>query len=776
MQVGKNSVKDMFDGRGIEQIIVPELQRDYVWGDDNVTALLEGIWDGFKKSQQVKCQATLEHESTVKPVPGDVTEEFLAFYRRNMLATNIGFIYAYCDEEFAGKYFLIDGQQRLTTIFILLLAIAAQAKKGDTEVGFTQRYFPGDRLKLDYKVREASHDFMQEFVKYLLDGGDAGAVREQAWYFREYKYDQTIESTIKAYATITEWFNRHDGDLQKFGSYIEDCVQFWYFDTNLSEQGEQLYISLNSRGESTQSHENLKAMLLKDQDKKDDWGKTWEEWQDFFWKNRGDNPNADVGFGQFLQCAAVIELILQNGLISNTHPEDTHPEDTHLEAADKMKLEDFYGGGKKISCVNGLQWQPPSLEQIKEYFEALGVIKKHLDGTAPDDHSPAFKENPVKPWLGAGQITNEKKMQLFPLLAYVKTCRGKTGYDAQLENDKECRSRIVGVARFFYNIARSKGSPANIRDGVKLAFALANVESNDACYPDIVSVITEKSKPTLAEQFKGIVTPEEQAKINLYKAPPVGVARSELEKMFWAAEDHPVNGGCIQHLLDIGQDGWNVSEPSPDKFNLEVFGKFNSAFNSLFSENGKAKDMKMASVLFCYGMIGSKVPPGYYSSFNCADWRKSVHIEEFATFLKEFEPKSRDDNALINFFREKQRDFLKNQCIEKIWDLEKDCDRLFVYATLADRLGINMWEKGDRVAVEKESPTDAGWRWNRVQRRYYRLKSDFRGPYDNLSALIKEKLTFSNGDDPSCIQQAAEKVLNDIRQEGAHSDGPAAGR
>jgi uncharacterized protein with ParB-like and HNH nuclease domain len=38
-------------------------------------------------------------------------------------STKIGFIYAYHDPNYPGKFFLIDGQQRITTLYLLLIAL-----------------------------------------------------------------------------------------------------------------------------------------------------------------------------------------------------------------------------------------------------------------------------------------------------------------------------------------------------------------------------------------------------------------------------------------------------------------------------------------------------------------------------------------------------------------------------------------------------------------------------------------------------------------------------
>jgi len=40
MKAGKYTIKELLVNREVEQIIIPEIQRDYVWGSEQVTALL----------------------------------------------------------------------------------------------------------------------------------------------------------------------------------------------------------------------------------------------------------------------------------------------------------------------------------------------------------------------------------------------------------------------------------------------------------------------------------------------------------------------------------------------------------------------------------------------------------------------------------------------------------------------------------------------------------------------------------------------------------------
>ena len=222
----------------------------------------------------------------------------------------IGFIYAYHDNEYAGKFFLIDGQQRITTLYLLLFALYNKIGKRDI---FDEFYFKKNNLKLDYKVREASHDFLQDFIGYK----GANIENSSRYYKKEYEKDTTIINLLRNYNKITEFIESKTIDIS-FIDYVENFIEFNYFDTNISEQGEQLYLYVNSRGEHLSHQEKIRAELIKKEktpsDKKKA-GELWEDWQNYFWINRQkteqNDTNADIGFEEFLKWASIIHIFTQ---------------------------------------------------------------------------------------------------------------------------------------------------------------------------------------------------------------------------------------------------------------------------------------------------------------------------------------------------------------------------------------------------------------------------------------------------------------------------------
>lgn len=225
--------------------VVPEIQREYVWG--------------AAKNKRVLSQFLKDIDNKLEQ--GDA---------------NIGFLYSY---ESGTEHYLIDGQQRYTTILLLCHYLAA-SNKDDTHSQFVSR------LKLDNNVQAFAYRVRsntESFLKNLLKSGvtDYKCVSDQIWYKSEYDNDPTIQSML--------------GALEVFGNVVKNCknisldnvlnhIFFWYFDVQMTSQGEELYITMNSRGEKLTDSEQIKPRLLgKTGNQKEYYGKEWDNWEEFFY-------------------------------------------------------------------------------------------------------------------------------------------------------------------------------------------------------------------------------------------------------------------------------------------------------------------------------------------------------------------------------------------------------------------------------------------------------------------------------------------------------------
>jgi hypothetical protein len=302
------SLVEIFYGK--KQIIIPDLQRDYCWGSVNGLAenFTQSLIDLFEKGNGAIRQCSL------------------------------GLIYAY--ENPTGFVNIADGQQRLTTIY-LLLCVLYRRLAGDErkEISSFLAVDEEEIIKeprLRYEVRESTLYFMKDFLNEVLSDNKVKfkELMKVNWFRDEYRHDPSIKSMVEAVKKIDEkldittgieWrnfarfilghapesFDRriladpgHDNTSlsRLFAGHAGIC--FVYFDVRNREFGEQMYVIINTRGAPMEPNEHIKPLLLSklDKDDQNDWTEKWEAWQDFYWQKRLVNEDsADEGFNVFLK-------------------------------------------------------------------------------------------------------------------------------------------------------------------------------------------------------------------------------------------------------------------------------------------------------------------------------------------------------------------------------------------------------------------------------------------------------------------------------------------
>ncbi|MDB5022872.1 MAG: hypothetical protein JWP78_627 [Mucilaginibacter sp.] len=653
MKTGKYNIRDLFNNRYIEQIIVPEIQRDYVWGEEQVNGLLNSIVTDFGNynDSELDLPETIDEE---------LRAEFFEFHRSRAFASNIGFIYAYTDHEYAGKYFLIDGQQRVTTIYLVILALM---HRNGLQKEFREFYQNENRLKLDYRVREAAHGFIEQFVKAILKG--TKDVTDEVWFHRDYLHDQTIGSVIENYSVIEAFFDDFELDETVLLEYIQEHVEFWYFDTNISEQGEELYIYMNARGEQMQSNENLKADLLGALPAalKNESGVLWENWQDLFWRNRRGNENADKGFNEFLKCIAGLDNYL-NGIKEFYKPEEFN---------DKEK-----GGEKNISYPH--LKAALSFPRIKKYIRALEYILKHKETFGEKYAYSGWLDKCIEliwnilnsqtinwfaDYMDSGRSLERNRMVfLWSVLHYIASLKTK--------NEDE----IFRVIRFYYIRYHNNNRSVNgIRDKVKEI-------TTDGIWG--LNTLDEDS-----DDSSGNSLTEEQQKHQWLKSIPEEEVR-DYEALIWEIEDHP-------HNID-GRDLSNVNSSHLVNYNgkpaMKRLKNIRTRFYELFPiKTNKTNLEKLQTLLIFYGKFWEVQSPDYYQNLCFNSWRRIV---------RDFDGDKKAFKTFFKLWLNEPGKSLDDWLSEVIDDDTKALGDMDLHEQLkwyAFRLKITMWERGGNIAL-----------------------------------------------------------------------------
>ncbi|MFA6789929.1 MAG: DUF262 domain-containing protein, partial [Arcobacteraceae bacterium] len=205
---------------------IPIIQRDYAQGRKDK----EEIRDNF-------LNALFQSINTQTPIKLD-------------------FIYGSVQSETSQP---LDGQQRLTTLFLLHWYAAVkeeQLSKMNTDI----------LKKFTYETRISSEEFCTTLVSnsFMIDKAMiiSDEIINSAWFFLSWKKDPTIDAMLRTIDDIHKYFFEVDGLWDKLTD--EDClVSFYHIELENIGLTDDLYIKMNARGKLLSHFENFKASFQK---------------------------------------------------------------------------------------------------------------------------------------------------------------------------------------------------------------------------------------------------------------------------------------------------------------------------------------------------------------------------------------------------------------------------------------------------------------------------------------------------------------------------------
>lgn len=190
-----------FDTKSILEIegkfFVPDYQRGYRWGEDVVKQLLDDI----KKNGEINNQIYY-----LQPIVVKARKE--------------------------GDYELIDGQQRLTTLYLILKYLSKYLP--DIKIGY----------EIHYETRESTHDYLQNI--------DPEKSEENIDFF----------FVNQAYNTIKNWFNEDTEKCEDFLEQIKKYVKIIWYEPEEEISGEELFTRLNIGRIPLTNSELIRALFL----------------------------------------------------------------------------------------------------------------------------------------------------------------------------------------------------------------------------------------------------------------------------------------------------------------------------------------------------------------------------------------------------------------------------------------------------------------------------------------------------------------------------------
>ncbi|MFH6993691.1 DUF262 domain-containing protein [Flavobacterium sp. FlaQc-48] len=286
------------------KIEIPIIQRDYAQGRHDEKT--KKIRNGFLSS----IITTLEKENS-----------FL----------ELDFVYGNVENNILQP---LDGQQRLTTLFLLHWFLAFKTNNVQENID--------NFLKFTYETRISSREFCNELTKNWSDLGEGEILSEKIadskWFFLSWKKDPTIKAMLTMLDAIEEKLkDKTISELFLFWEKItshQPPVTFYFKKLNDVGLTDDLYIKMNARGKALTEFENFKAQFEKyikesnpeqidwEADLKDSPTETFSHkidtiWTDLFWKHRGNDDVIDDEFVKFIAGIAIINYAKNSEIAEN---------------------------------------------------------------------------------------------------------------------------------------------------------------------------------------------------------------------------------------------------------------------------------------------------------------------------------------------------------------------------------------------------------------------------------------------------------------------------
>lgn len=187
----------------------------------------------------------------------EVRKKLLQDINAALLDTNVGpldlnFIYG---KSINGKFIPLDGQQRLTTLFLVYLF----AYRDNDECNFLSNF--------SYETRNSSTQFFKSLFEnrknfFTETESPSEIITDQPWFADSWQLDPTVQGALKTLDDISDFFDYGFDYVSILSDSNNPKLVFNFLDIDKLGSEDELYIKLNSRGRPLTDFENFKARLI----------------------------------------------------------------------------------------------------------------------------------------------------------------------------------------------------------------------------------------------------------------------------------------------------------------------------------------------------------------------------------------------------------------------------------------------------------------------------------------------------------------------------------
>ncbi|EKY13600.1 DUF262 domain-containing protein [Capnocytophaga sp. oral taxon 326] len=417
------------------------------------------------------------------------------------------------------KVYLLDGQQRITTLYLLHWYLAQRLQKPSLLKD----------VALSYRVRQYADEFTQKISDESTQIDFTSSIPSQAicnctWFFDAWKHDPTVKGMLNTLDTIHELLKDKKISEERYWQPLEEgAVTFYWLDLEEHHLTDELYLKMNARGKQLSNFENFKASLVK---RVADNG--WEEnikekdsfsfkmdtiYTDLFWEYRGEENIIDYEVINFFAGMAMIGYALkENSEAQQKRIQElfNNPLSVRVEDFEKSNFErftsylDFYSPVEKISIETEL-WKYYNPNNKRGFFKEF--IKDENKGTGEF-------------YKGA---TYPQRIFFYALSELFMEAKDKNN-----------------ISEDFIRVVRNIVENATIDSAQTFVYAIKLMSELLEGVQDIYWYL---SKTAIQSNFASYQVTQEKQKAERI------VANPEWKDAIWEAEDHPMFKGDIGFLL-----------------------------------------------------------------------------------------------------------------------------------------------------------------------------------------------------------------------------------
>lgn len=490
-------------------ITIPPMQRDYAQGRNN------------EKSTRELFLNTLYNHLFNQP-----REQHL----------NLDFIYGYREDSNKDSFILLDGQQRITTLWLLYMYFYGRLACGNTDF----------LKKFTYAVRESAKLASEYICNKIQNFEEKPSIifKSSIDFSKKWEIDPTVIALLNMYDAIYEKFN----DIAIDSSILDKLnnIHFSLIDMEEYKLGEELYIQMNSRGKTLTMFENFKAWVMRDGETNAYFSKTYSfenKWAELFWEMSMENYDA---------CA--MHFVHFFGLYLR-YTNDKKNNYTYNDFRNNL-----YKLNKSLYYPNGI---------IKNELTGLFMHKALLLMDKVISYINYLRKNEIAFSLDKMDAANT--MRLFSIIAFVEVNQ-KEIFD---ENNKIYKKDNIQNFKDWYGfINRIIDNNRQQNDSDTVYATYLYIKHFRESSKDIISELSVKYNKDNIPYYAKESTEEEIIKSKL-----ILLSRNnnlEWEKEIDIAHSNDYFKGKILFLLKYSQIGY-------EKYDINLFRKYYKAVNAIFS-------------------------------------------------------------------------------------------------------------------------------------------------------------------------------------------------